>query len=219
MVYDIGFGCFVVKSLCRVFAVSHMYGKKTSWHAWGHGNKRFRKSACTAALKSIIQEIEKYTAQLRRRNARLLRKKDLIADFDIFLQSQKSFVRKDRIDQAVMADRVETLLLEIICNSRKVVLDLIIFTWLQISLKCLEILDRGLLECQRFLTSGNKKLFLIFLQLFLFLKRLEFCLLLGVFQWLFNQKIEMSVNKQQQERLDKQENIGNFRLYGKQKIA
>ena len=29
----------------------------------------------------------------------------------------------------------------------------------------------------------------------------------------------MPVNKQQQERLDKQENIGNFRLYGKQKIA
>ena len=163
VVYDIWFGGLVVKILCRIFAVSHMYGKKSSRHAWGYGNERIRKSAGTAALQAIVQEIKKYTAQFRRRNARLLRKKDLIADSDIFLQSQKSFIRKDCIDQAIMTDRVETFFLKVVCNSRKVVVDLIIFTWLQISLKCLKILDRGLLECQCFLTPGDKKLFLFFL--------------------------------------------------------
>ena len=79
-------------------------------------------------LQAIVQEIKKYTAQFRRRNARLLRKKDLIADSDIFLQSQKSFIRKDCIDQAIMTDRVETFFLKVVCNSRKVVVDLIIFT-------------------------------------------------------------------------------------------
>lgn len=100
-------------------------------------DKRCFRTGSVAAFYSIIQQVEKYTAQFRRGNIGFLRKKNLVGNFDIFLHGKKSFVRKDGVDQAVLADGMETFSLKIIGDGWQVVLDLIIFVGFQVILKCL----------------------------------------------------------------------------------
>ena len=88
MVGDIFFWCFVVEWLCRIFAVFHVDSKKTGGHFWCYRDKRCFRTGSVAAFYSIIQQVEKYTAQFRRGNIGFLRKKNLVGNFDIFCMAR-----------------------------------------------------------------------------------------------------------------------------------
>ncbi len=65
------------------------------------------RTGSVAAFYSIIQQVEKYTAEFRRTGMLdFSGKKDFVGNFDIFLHGKKSFVRKDGVDQAVLTDGV-----------------------------------------------------------------------------------------------------------------